>query len=108
MIVLSFSICILSHSPTMFITNFTVSGGEANDFSSVNWPLSIFSNACRAASSTGSALALVRSVVLTTGIVHKAFCLQFDCTSSLHFLHFRFLRFDLSPFVIGEGLNTLS
>ena len=46
--------------PTMFMTNFTVSGGDANDFNSVNWFFSIFSKANRAAWSTGSAFALER------------------------------------------------
>lgn len=45
-------------SPTIFITNFTVSGGDAKDFNSVNCPFSICSSANLAASSTGSALAL--------------------------------------------------
>lgn len=46
------------YSPTIFITNLTVSGGDANDFSSVNCLFSIFSSANFAASSTGSAFAL--------------------------------------------------
>jgi hypothetical protein len=49
---------IVFNLPTIFITNLTVSGGDANDFSSVNCPFSIFSSANLAASSTGSALAL--------------------------------------------------
>ena len=90
----------------MFITNFTVSGGDANDFSSVNCPFSIFSKASRAASSTGSALAL-HSIDVNTAITFDSH-LQLDRTGCLHFLHGRLLQFDLATFIISERLNSCS
>jgi hypothetical protein len=87
----------------MFITNLTVSGGDANDLSSVNCPLSIFSNACLAASSTGSAFALVERSTFVGHRTNPSY-IQFNGTCCLYFLDIDFLRFNLATFIVGERL----